>query len=146
MQRPRPPFVIAANGPRALRLAAARGQGWVTYGKGGDTLEAWWTGVRELGERLDAAEAAAGRAVPLDRYLSLDGSPQFSLESVGVFEDMVGRAAELGFSDVVTHWPRESEPYAGTEEVLFEVGSRLDALRPPAPDRVDTPRGASGGS
>jgi alkanesulfonate monooxygenase SsuD/methylene tetrahydromethanopterin reductase-like flavin-dependent oxidoreductase (luciferase family) len=129
VQTPRPPFIIAANGPRALRLAAGHGQGWVTYGKGGDTLDDWWAGVRELGERLDAAEEAAARSVPLDRYLSLDGSPQFSLESVDVFEDMVGRAAALGFSDVVTHWPREGDPDAGSEDVLFEVGSRLDALR-----------------
>jgi alkanesulfonate monooxygenase SsuD/methylene tetrahydromethanopterin reductase-like flavin-dependent oxidoreductase (luciferase family) len=129
VQFPRPPFVIAANGPRALRLAAGHGQGWVTYGKGGDTLADWWAGVRELGERLDAAEQAADRSVPLDRYLSLDGSPQFSLESVDVFEDMVGQAGALGFTDVVTHWPREGDPYAGSEEVLFEVGSRLDLLR-----------------
>src|SRR5659263_558528 len=30
--RPRVPFVIAANGPRAMALAARYGQGWVTYG------------------------------------------------------------------------------------------------------------------
>lgn len=126
---PRPPFIIAANGPRALRLAASHGQGWVTYGKGGDTVDEWWTGVRELSERLDAAEAAASRDVPLQRYLSLDGAPQYSLTSVDVFEDMVGRAAGLGFTDVVTHWPRDTEPYAGSEQVLFEVGSRLDVLR-----------------
>ncbi|MGA8977758.1 MAG: LLM class flavin-dependent oxidoreductase, partial [Pedococcus sp.] len=64
-----------------------------------------------------------------DRYLSLDGSPQFSLESVGVFEDMVGRAGELGFSDVVTHWPRAEGPYAGSEGVLERVAGRLGDLR-----------------
>src|SRR4051794_22852626 len=30
VQRPRLPFVVAANGPRTLRLAARYGQGWVT--------------------------------------------------------------------------------------------------------------------
>ncbi|WP_153397916.1 LLM class flavin-dependent oxidoreductase, partial [Ornithinicoccus halotolerans] len=33
VQRPRVPFVMAANGPRALRLAARHGQGWVTTGQ-----------------------------------------------------------------------------------------------------------------
>jgi alkanesulfonate monooxygenase SsuD/methylene tetrahydromethanopterin reductase-like flavin-dependent oxidoreductase (luciferase family) len=123
------PLVIAANGPRVLRLAARLGQGWVTYGKGGETLEAWWEGVADLSRRLDEAEAAAERVTPLDRYLSLDGSPRFSLESVGLFEDMAGRARELGFTDVVTHWPRREGVYAGQEAVLEEVASRFARLR-----------------
>jgi alkanesulfonate monooxygenase SsuD/methylene tetrahydromethanopterin reductase-like flavin-dependent oxidoreductase (luciferase family) len=125
----RPPFVVAANGPRALRLAAAYGQGWVTYGRGGDSLAAWWTGVEELTVRLDEAEAAAGRRDPLRRYLSLDGSPKFSLESVDLFEEMVGRADAMGFTDVVTHWPRADGVYAGSESVLEAVASRLDDWR-----------------
>jgi len=128
VQRPRVPFVVAANGPRVLRLAVRFGQGWVTYGLGGDTLQEWWDGVGSLSRRLDDAEAQAGRTDPLDRYLSLDGAPRFSLESVGLFEEMVGRAAELGFSDVVTHWPRREGVYAGSEAVLREVASRLGSL------------------
>ena len=129
VQRPRLPFVIAANGPRALRLAVTHGQGWVTYGLGGDTMDEWWAGIRQLRERLDATESEAGRTEPLDRYLSLDGAPRFSLESVDLFEDVVGRAAELGFTDVVTHWPRREGVYAGSDAVLDEVASRLPALR-----------------
>jgi alkanesulfonate monooxygenase SsuD/methylene tetrahydromethanopterin reductase-like flavin-dependent oxidoreductase (luciferase family) len=128
VQRPRLPFVVAANGPRVLRLAVAHGQGWVTYGLGGETMEDWWSGIRGLGERLDTALAEAGRTEPLDRYLSLDGAPRFSLESVALFEDMVGRASELGFTDVVTHWPRREGVYAGSESVLDEVASRLGSL------------------
>jgi alkanesulfonate monooxygenase SsuD/methylene tetrahydromethanopterin reductase-like flavin-dependent oxidoreductase (luciferase family) len=129
VQQPRIPFVVAANGPRSLRLAARHGQGWVTYGAGGDTVQEWWAGVAGLCARLDDVEAHAGRDVPLDRYLSLDGGPVFSLESAGLFEEMAGRAHDLGFTDVVTHWPRVEGPYAGSEAVLEEVGSRLDALR-----------------
>jgi hypothetical protein len=117
--------VVAANGPRALGLAAAYGQGWVTYGRGGDTLEDWWAGIAELTGALDEAEARSTRAEPLRRYLSLDGSPRFSLESSALFEDMVGRATGLGFTDVVTHWPRDEGPYAGSESVLDDVASRL---------------------
>ncbi len=52
-----------------------------------------------------ALDAAAGtrRGDPLPAARRL---PQFALESVDVFDDMVGRAADLGFTDVVTHWPR----------------------------------------
>lgn len=129
VQQPRVPFVIAANGPRSLRLAAAHGQGWVTYGKGGETLDQWWTGIAELSAKLDDAEGAAGRRVPLDRYLSLDGAPRFSLESVELFTEMVGRAGELGFTDAVTHWPRAEGVYAGSQAVLEQVAGLLPSLR-----------------
>jgi alkanesulfonate monooxygenase SsuD/methylene tetrahydromethanopterin reductase-like flavin-dependent oxidoreductase (luciferase family) len=129
VQRPRVPFVIGANGPRSLRLAAAHGQGWVTYGKGGETLDQWWAGVAELSATLDDAEARAQRAEPLDRYLSLDGAPRFSLESADLFTEMVGRAVELGFTDAVTHWPRAEGVYAGRESVLDEVADLLPGLR-----------------
>lgn len=129
VQSPRIPFLVAANGPRALRLAAAVGEGWVTYGVGGDTLDDWWEGIAGLCGRLDEAEEAAVRSKPLDRYLSLDGSPRFSLESVGLFEELTGKAAELGFTDVVTHWPRAEGVYAGSERVLEQVAERLPHLR-----------------
>ncbi|MBM7504420.1 LLM class flavin-dependent oxidoreductase [Agromyces aurantiacus] len=129
-QEPRVPFLIAANGPRALRLAARLGSGWVTTGPQADTDAAWWSGVADLAARLDDACAAEGRdPAELDRVLSLDDDGRYSMASVGAFEDAVGRARDLGFTDVVTHRPREHGLYAGTEAVLEEVGSRLDALR-----------------
>ncbi|TAM70155.1 MAG: LLM class flavin-dependent oxidoreductase [Microbacteriaceae bacterium] len=125
-QRPRMPFIIAADGPRGLQLVAELGDGWVTLGPRTDSLDDWWRGVAELTARLDETLARADRAAPsIDRYLSLDASPQFSLESVDSFADAVGRAAELGFSDVVTHWPRADGVYAGREDTLFEVASRF---------------------
>jgi alkanesulfonate monooxygenase SsuD/methylene tetrahydromethanopterin reductase-like flavin-dependent oxidoreductase (luciferase family) len=129
VQQPRIPFVVAANGPRSLRLAARHGQGWVTYGAGGETVQEWWTGVAALCRKLDDVEFRADREAPLDRYLSLDGGPAFALESVGLFEEMVGRAGQLGFTDVVTHWPRAEGVYAGRESVLEEVADRLHRLR-----------------
>lgn len=125
VQRPRVPFVIAANGPRSLRLAARLGQGWVTTGPRADTVDGWWSGVRDLTARLDEALAATGRTEPIDRYLSLDSSPQYSLSSVDVFDDLVGRAAALGFTDVISHWPRAEGQYAGDERVLRAVAARL---------------------
>ena len=45
-------------------------------------------------------------------------SPRYALESVELYAEMSGRAAELGFTDVVTHWPRPDGPYAGSEATL----------------------------
>ena len=126
VQRPRLPLVVAANGPRALRLAAKYGDGWVTTGAHGLADEAsWWRSVAEVSARF--TEAAAGRS--MDRYLNLDTSPVFSLSSTDAFADAVGRAAELGFTDVMAHWPRRSSWYAGDEKVLESVAPMLPKLR-----------------
>jgi alkanesulfonate monooxygenase SsuD/methylene tetrahydromethanopterin reductase-like flavin-dependent oxidoreductase (luciferase family) len=122
--RHRVPLLVAANGPRSIRLAAEHGDGWITYGGAGDTVEEWFEHVAGLVARFDEAVAAAGRG-PLDRLLSLDSSPRFSLESVDLYTEMAGRAAELGFTDVVTHWPRPEGPYAGDEAVLEAVAAAV---------------------
>jgi len=82
------------------------------------------TALAELGGRLDGELVKVGRdSATLDRYLNLDSSPRFSLTSVSLFEEMVGRAGELGFTDVITHWPRPDGPYAGDVSVLETVAS-----------------------
>ena len=124
VQRPRIPFVMAANGSRSLRLAVEHGAGWVTTGPHVETLDQWWAALGVLGRRLEETLAAAGRdSATLERHLNLDSSPQFSLSSVGAFQEMAGRAGELGFTDVITHWPRPDGPYAGDVGVLETVAT-----------------------
>lgn len=136
VQRPRLPFVVAANGPRTMTLAARFGAGWVTTGKGGDTQDAWWRGIAELTEVFDRRLDAAGRdRASIERHLSLDAAPVYSLTSVEAFRDAAGRAAELGFTDIIVHWPRSSSPYEGREAVLEQVvADVLPGLRGVAPN------------
>ncbi|HEX2134100.1 MAG TPA: LLM class flavin-dependent oxidoreductase [Actinophytocola sp.] len=122
VQHPRMPFVVAANGPRTMRLAARFGQGWVTTGRGGDDLDAWWSGVADLARTFD--EIVSDRP-GVDRYLSLDSAPVFSLSSVDYFRDAMGRAGELGFTDIVCHWPRPDGVYAGRLNVLERVAAEI---------------------
>jgi alkanesulfonate monooxygenase SsuD/methylene tetrahydromethanopterin reductase-like flavin-dependent oxidoreductase (luciferase family) len=135
-QQPRVPFVVAANGPRAMGLAARHGQGWLTTGQGrglatgprGDAgqVDQWWRGTAELAERFEEISTAAGRTqgAAVDRYLSLDACGVPALSSAGFFEDQQGRAEALGFSDVVVHWPRDTDPYQATIGTLEEVAAR----------------------
>ncbi|WP_433267183.1 LLM class flavin-dependent oxidoreductase [Actinosynnema sp. CS-041913] len=123
VQRPRMPFLVAADGPKAMRIAALRGQGWVTGGPRTEDFEQWWHGVAELAERFTEAQHEAGRRV--DRYLSFDSAPVYSLTSVETFRDAVGRAEELGFTDVIVHWPRHDGVYAGRETVLEEIAAEV---------------------
>jgi alkanesulfonate monooxygenase SsuD/methylene tetrahydromethanopterin reductase-like flavin-dependent oxidoreductase (luciferase family) len=130
VQQPRPPFVVAANGPRTLRLAARYGDGWVTTGTDADDEDAWWRSVAEASGRLDEALDATGRPrESIDRYLDLDSSPVYSMSSVEAFTDAIGRAARLGFTDAISHWPRASSWYAGDEKVVESVAERLPRLR-----------------
>jgi len=125
-QSPRLPFVLAANGPKGLALVAQHAQGWVTTGPDGVHGDDWWSAVAGLVERLDVAANAAGRDPgSIDRYLALDMNGTFSMSSVAAFDDQVARAAELGFTDVISHWPRANGIYAGSEDVLLEVAARF---------------------
>lgn len=126
VQRPRLPFLVAANGPRTMKLAVRQGAGWLTTGRGGDDLDAWWKGVEELTKRFDDTLDELGRdRATVERHLSLDAAPVYSLTSVAAFTDAAGRAKELGFSDITVHWPRAGEPYQGREAVLEEVADSV---------------------
>ena len=126
VQRPRLPFVVAANGSRSIGLAARFGEGWVTTGDRAGGITGWWRSVAEACGRLDDAMDAAGRAPEqMRRYLSLDASGTFALTSPEFFADATGRAAALGFTDVITHWPRPSGWYAGDESVLETVAAEI---------------------
>jgi alkanesulfonate monooxygenase SsuD/methylene tetrahydromethanopterin reductase-like flavin-dependent oxidoreductase (luciferase family) len=125
-QLPRLPFVLAANGPKGLALAARFGDGWVTTGSESVSGEEWWRVVAGLSQRLDDAAEASGRDPrTIDRYLSLDEGDTYSLQSADAFEDLAGRAADLGFTDVISHWPRADGIYAGSEDVLIEAAERM---------------------
>ena len=129
-QEPRVPFVIAANGPKGLRLVTAFGSGWVTTGADGAVGEDWWAVVATLTHRLEDTAVARGRdPATIDRYLSLDSGGSYSLRSLAAFEDAVGRAASLGFTDVISHWPRPAGIYAGSETVLEQVSAVMNRQR-----------------
>jgi alkanesulfonate monooxygenase SsuD/methylene tetrahydromethanopterin reductase-like flavin-dependent oxidoreductase (luciferase family) len=122
------PLIVAGNGPRSVRYAARTGDGWVTTGPN-TAGEDWYASLGTASATMDEALSAEGRDPgSFRRYLLLDSAPaygaaRFALQSVGLFEEMTGRAAELGFTDVVTHWPRPSDPYAGSVDVLEQVAA-----------------------
>lgn len=123
-QKPRVPFMIAGTGPKAMRLAARFGQGWITTGTVRDDVDGWWGSLRAQVERFDEALHEQGRdSAGVARCLLLDASPVYSLSTVDTFAEMVGRAGEFGFTDVVVHWPRPDGIYAGDESVLERVAS-----------------------
>jgi alkanesulfonate monooxygenase SsuD/methylene tetrahydromethanopterin reductase-like flavin-dependent oxidoreductase (luciferase family) len=123
VQRPRLPFVVAANAPDAMEVAARYGAGWITTGTPGvESLDAWWDSVATISARF----AAPG----VRRILQTDAAPVYSLSSVNCFLDFTGRAGELGFTDVAVPWPRSAGPFAGRESIVDEIAAARSTATP----------------
>ncbi|MBQ0827793.1 LLM class flavin-dependent oxidoreductase [Streptomyces tagetis] len=134
VQRPRLPFAVAATGPRGLKLAARYGQAWVTTGDPKlfeeGTPEQSRAALAGQVDRLGAACAEIGRDVgELDKILLHGFTPDRNtpLESVDAFVDFAGRHRELGFTEIVVHWPIPGSDFAADEKVFERI-----ALEAPA--------------
>lgn len=115
VQQPRIPFAIAANGPRGMQLAIEIGETWVTTDDRGSESD-------DIA-RLDDLCDKAGRSPESLSRLVLTGFSNSPLRSISEFEDVAGRYAEAGFTDMVIHWPRETGPFEGSREVLERIAS-----------------------
>jgi alkanesulfonate monooxygenase SsuD/methylene tetrahydromethanopterin reductase-like flavin-dependent oxidoreductase (luciferase family) len=114
LQTPRPPFVIAGEGPRLLDLAARRADAWNTLG--GQPMRGSGAPAVSLDEAL---EATRRRTAVLDEALDRIGRDRNSLRrtllayrvspelllSADAFTDYVGRYREVGVDELVFYWP-----------------------------------------
>ncbi|MFJ7064256.1 LLM class flavin-dependent oxidoreductase [Streptomyces sp. NPDC101115] len=130
VQRPRLPFAVAATGPRGLRLAARHGQAWVTtgdpklYEEG--TPEQSLAAIRGQVEKLGKACADIGRDVAeLDKILLTGFTPEQNtvLRSLDAFVDFAGRHRELGFTEIVVHWPIPDSDFAADPAVFEKIAT-----------------------
>lgn len=128
VQRPRLPFAVAATGPRGMRLAARHGQAWVTTGDPklyeNGTPEQSVEALRGQIAKLGAACAEAGRdAAELDKILLTGFTPDRGrpLESLDAFVDFAGRHQELGFTEIVVHWPIPDSDFAADQKVFEQI-------------------------
>jgi alkanesulfonate monooxygenase SsuD/methylene tetrahydromethanopterin reductase-like flavin-dependent oxidoreductase (luciferase family) len=112
VQQPRLPFTVAAAGPRALRLAARYGSGWVTYGPFGADVpaEEWLAAVTEQSARLSDVLAEEGRAASaLHRLVLVSIEAAWPFESHERYLDTLGRLAAAGIDEIALHWPRPDD-------------------------------------
>ncbi|MEV6962629.1 LLM class flavin-dependent oxidoreductase [Streptomyces sp. NPDC051207] len=128
VQRPRLPFAVAATGPRGLKLTARHGQAWVTTGDPTlyetGTPEQSIDALRRQTERLADACAAIGRDVTaIDKILLTGFTPDRGrpLESLDAFVDFAGRHRELGFTEIVIHWPIPGSDFAADQKVFEQI-------------------------
>ncbi|APY87410.1 LLM class flavin-dependent oxidoreductase [Streptomyces alfalfae] len=126
VQRPRLPFAVAATGPRGLRLAARHGQAWVTTGDPKlfetGTPEQSLQAIRGQVEKLTAACDEIGRDVAdVDKILLTGFTPDRPLDSFDAFVDFAGHHADLGFDEIVLHWPLPGTCFAADEKIFERI-------------------------
>jgi alkanesulfonate monooxygenase SsuD/methylene tetrahydromethanopterin reductase-like flavin-dependent oxidoreductase (luciferase family) len=119
-QLPRIPFALAATGARGMRVVARYAETWVAVDSRG-------VGKGQV-DTLERAMAEAGRDPSSIRRLVLLGHVERPLSSSDEFMRLSDQYERLGFTDVVVHWPRTSEPFEASMGVLEEV-AKLIALR-----------------
>lgn len=109
----RPPFLLlAAHGPKALRLAAEHGDGWNTYGGPGSTTLApddFWAEIGTQVERFEGACAEVGRdPATVRRSLLLGFGSVLPAATLTSYVESAERAASLGFDELVVYGPHSS--------------------------------------
>jgi len=135
VQHPRPPIVIAGDGPRLIDLAARRGDAWNTMGgqamrstgKPTLALDAAVAVTRDRVERLEEACVRAGRDPDSIRriLLAYRVSPEL-FSSADAFSEFVGRYREAGVDELVFYWPADPatfEPAPALEDALERIAA-----------------------
>jgi alkanesulfonate monooxygenase SsuD/methylene tetrahydromethanopterin reductase-like flavin-dependent oxidoreductase (luciferase family) len=137
VQRPRPPFIIAAHGPRGMRLAARYADGWNCLG--GQPYPQAETGVRvalaeavgetrRLNALLDTYCSEIGRDPATLRRSVLAYRPEPDpLASLDAFDEYVGRYRELGIDELVLYWP-PLDNVLGRQPIAMEQQARFERI------------------
>jgi alkanesulfonate monooxygenase SsuD/methylene tetrahydromethanopterin reductase-like flavin-dependent oxidoreductase (luciferase family) len=132
IQRPRPPLVIAANGPKTLRVAARFADVWNGMAGWRNRGHGMWTHLKGCNARLDDYAADAGRDPAGIRRSVLVGHPGVEWwTSLEALADLVGRLEDAGFDEFIFHYPTGPGVADGsTEPRTFDLlAGALPALR-----------------
>jgi alkanesulfonate monooxygenase SsuD/methylene tetrahydromethanopterin reductase-like flavin-dependent oxidoreductase (luciferase family) len=125
LQQPRPPFYIAANGARGMRLAAQFAQGWITLGRSSDDSESCFDVVSSQRVQLERSLVDTGRDFDGIERVLLDGfSSERPLASLEKFVDWAGRYQELGITELVIHWPEPNSLFESDMNVFEEIATQ----------------------
>jgi alkanesulfonate monooxygenase SsuD/methylene tetrahydromethanopterin reductase-like flavin-dependent oxidoreductase (luciferase family) len=129
LQTPRPPILVAAQGPRAIRVAARRADIWNTLG--GEPIEGSAVALdeavaatRRQAEQLDAACHEIGRD-PASIRRSVFAFRVGIWESPDAFDDWVGRMLETGLRELILYYPEDRAGEAVLERVAVDSIPRL---------------------
>lgn len=132
-QLPRPPLYLSALGPRSLALAARIADGWVSFGDPtGSNDVTTFAAIAAQVRRLDDELARRGRDPSSVHRVLLDfAGDESPMASYEAFLEWAGRYRDLGFDEVVVHWPVANSPFdydvATFERICRDGRGVLDA-------------------
>ncbi len=120
-QLPRPPLYLSALGPKSLALTAEIAEGWVSFGDPSGAADVSTRDAVTLQvQRLNSELERRGRVESsMWRVLLNFGGDEMPMSSYEAFLDWAGRYRELGFDEVVMHWPVADSPF-DCDAALFE--------------------------
>jgi alkanesulfonate monooxygenase SsuD/methylene tetrahydromethanopterin reductase-like flavin-dependent oxidoreductase (luciferase family) len=125
-QRPRPPIVVGAAGPRLLRLTAELADTWSAFGGIGlDNEEACFSALEGQTRTLDRCCQEMGRDPRSLRRSLLAFRPLTPWRSPEALEKIVEGASRLGFDELILYKPANSEE----PRVFDRVAATLPTLR-----------------
>ena len=140
--KPRPPFIIAAHGDRALRTVARHADGWNSLGglrfpepdppRTMPLAEAV-AETRRLSERLDRSCEELGREPATVRrsVQAIKPNPE-PFSSLDAFDAYVGAYEEIGIDELILYWP--------PVDLLFERRGPIPASRQATFERIAAER------
>jgi alkanesulfonate monooxygenase SsuD/methylene tetrahydromethanopterin reductase-like flavin-dependent oxidoreductase (luciferase family) len=126
-QKPRIPFAVAATGPRSMRLAARHASIWVTTGDrshiGPPLAPCEGAEVVRRQSLLFEEACTAEQRDPstIDRLVLTGPRLDAGLQSPQAFNEVKDAYSAIGTTDLVVHWPRAAEPYAGDQSILDRI-------------------------
>jgi alkanesulfonate monooxygenase SsuD/methylene tetrahydromethanopterin reductase-like flavin-dependent oxidoreductase (luciferase family) len=123
VQQPRPPLAIAADGHKALRVAARYADIWLTLGVYDGTGEESLARVRERGKLLDKYCKEIGRdPATIERAYFGGWTEEFPFVSAEAFRDFIGAYQEAGIQRFIL-------PFASAGQFVKSVATGAAADR-----------------
>jgi F420-dependent oxidoreductase-like protein len=116
VQRPRPPLVMGAHGPRMLKLVARYADTWNSFAPV-DELARRNEQLTALCESIGRDPGAIKRSVFYGVNQALDEKPWASVDA---FEDYVGRYAEIGMQEFILQLPQNADT-AVVERIASDI-------------------------
>ena len=134
LQKPRPPIMVAAMGPKMLRTTAQHADIWNSMSLA-DNFETQLEETRQRVARIDQICAEFDREPKslvrsyhmYDPTSRRSGGAMAYYEAPAAFEDMVNRVLELGMSDIGLYYPTLPEQEATFERIAAETIPKMKA-------------------
>ena len=125
VQRPRPPLLVSALGPKSMALCVEVADGWISIGgSNSDEPGATFAVVQTQSRRMDDELVRRGRSGSTMHRVLLDyEGDEAPLQSFERFLDWAGRYRALGFNELVVHWPTPMSQFDSNPAVFERIAT-----------------------